>query len=113
MVMLMRDTREGMFLGPGGGGQSRSDGRFTIGEVPAGTYRVTASVPIRMNDSGGSGSFVRFGSGSSIATGGGAVSASSGAVATPSGGVEQPTEVTVSDADVSGVSVVVRRPVRP
>jgi hypothetical protein len=117
MVMLRGDGRSAMFLGPGGGGQSGADGRFTIGEVAAGTYRVTASIPITMNYAGGGGSFTTFGSAGGIVTGGAAVSASSGAVATGSvgtvvGGIEQATEVVVTDTDVSGVRVVVRRPAR-
>jgi protocatechuate 3,4-dioxygenase beta subunit len=105
MVMLMGDPRGGMFLGPrGGGGQSRVDGRFTIGYVTAGSYRVTASIPIGMNGAGGRGSFVTFGSGG-IVSGGAAVGAAGGVV-------DQPTEVVVTDADVSGVRVVVRRPAR-
>ena len=43
MVMLMGDPRSGMF-GPAGSAQSQDDGRFVIGEVPAGSYRVTASI---------------------------------------------------------------------
>ena len=116
MVMLMNDPRSGMFLGPGGGGQSRDDGRFTIGEVPPGSYRLSASIPIRMNGAGGGGSFVSFGSGGTIVSGGAAVGAVSGGVAGGAtggpGGTDQPTDVTVTDADVSGVRVVVRRPAR-
>jgi hypothetical protein len=104
-----------MFMGSIASGPSRGGGRFTIGEVSAGSYRVSASIPIRMNGSGG-GSAVTFGGGA-IVTGGAAVSASSGAVPTESlgvaGGVEQPVAVTITDADISGVRVVVRRPVRP
>jgi protocatechuate 3,4-dioxygenase beta subunit len=129
MVMMMGDPRSGMFMGPAGGGQSRADGRFTIGEVPAGTYRVTASIPIRMNSPGSNGGFVTFGTGPIVngsAVSSGAVSSgavSSGVVAGVTGGVvgsvagvavvggEQPTEVVVTDTDVSGVRIVVRRPV--
>jgi protocatechuate 3,4-dioxygenase beta subunit len=108
-VMLMNNPRNGMFLGPGGGGQSRDDGRFTIGEVPPGTYRLSASIPIMVNGAGGSGSFVGFGSGGTIVSGGAAVGGvTSGMV----GGIDPPTEVTVTDANVSGVRVVVRRPAR-
>jgi hypothetical protein len=60
-----------------------------IGEVPAGSYRVTASVPMSVSGSGG-----------------GFVSFSSGIV----GGIERPIEVVVTDADVKGVRVVIRRP---
>jgi protocatechuate 3,4-dioxygenase beta subunit len=115
MVMIIPDGQNRMFMGSIASGPSRVGGRFTIGEVSAGSYRVSASIPIRMNGSGG-GSAVTFGGGA-IVTGGAAVSASSGAVPTESvgvaGGVEQPVAVTITDADVSGVRVVVRRPVRP
>ena len=119
MLMLMGDPRGGMFLGPrGGGGQSRADGHFTIGEIPAGSYRLSASIPIRMNGAG-SGGFVTFGSGAIRSGGaaggasGGAVGAvSGGAVASVPGGLDQPTEVVVTDADLSGVRIVVRRPAR-
>jgi hypothetical protein len=115
MMMLMSDPRAGLLMGPGGGGQSQHDGRFTIGEVPAGSYRVTASIPIRMNGAGGGGSFVSFGS--TIVSGGAAVggAVSGGVVGGVRGGLvggDQPTEVVVTDADVSGVRVVVHRPAR-
>jgi len=113
MVMMMGDPRSGMFMGPVGSGQSRADGRFTIGEVPAGSYRVTASVPLRMNGSG-RGRFVTFGTGP-IVSGGAAVAASGGGVGAVSSGavasvpvIDQATDVVVTDADVTGVRVAVR-----
>jgi hypothetical protein len=119
MVMMMGDPRSGMFMGAIGSGQSRADGRFTIGDVPAGSYRVTASIPIRMSNPRLTGSSVTFSSGavpSSGVVGTVVGSASGGSVGSAGGvavaGVEQPTEVVVADADVSGVQVVVRRPAR-
>ena len=42
MVMLMNDPRSGMmFIGPGGNAQTGDDGRFSIGDVTPGTYRLT------------------------------------------------------------------------
>jgi hypothetical protein len=128
MVMMTGDPRGGIFMGPAGSGQSRSDGRFTIGEVPAGSYRLTASIPIRMNGSGGGGGVATWSSGPVLSGGtvsGGVVGGVTGGfVPTVSGGVvgsvagtvvggnEQPTEVVVTDANVSDVRVVVRRPAR-
>jgi hypothetical protein len=104
-----------MFMGPSGDARTGNDGRFVIGEVVPGTYRVTASIPIT--------------SWSSTASGGGGIGAvSSGVTATVEGGVvggvsagvvttfrsgpagmAQPTSVVVADANVTGVRVVVHR----
>ena len=85
-----------MFLGPAGNAQTQDDGRFVIGDVPAGTYRVTATV-IMTNLPGGvsGGAFTSF----SIRAGG--------------GGMEPPALVVVADADVKGVRVVTRRRTPP
>jgi hypothetical protein len=132
-VMLMGDPRSGMFMGPGGSrAPSGKDGRFTIDNVVAGSYHATATVPITMTSSGG-GVMTWSSSGGSTAAsvgpverqgvvtggvvaGGGAV-VGSGAVASGTpvaiggyGYMNQPTEVVVSDADVAGVRVVVRKP---
>jgi hypothetical protein len=116
MVMLMTGPRSGMmFMGPGGNAQTGDDGRFSIGDVASGAYRLNASVPMIMNSggaiagggvgfsevSGGGGSFTSW----SISSGG--VTTSRTVNATP----QQPQEVTVTDADVTGVRVVARRPV--
>ena len=118
MVMLMNDPRSGMmFLGPGGNAQTGDDGRFSIGDVTPGTYRLNASVPMFMNSggaatgggvgvstvSGGSGAFTSW----SISSGG--VTTTSIVNATP----QQPQEVTVTDADVRGVRLVAKRPPTP
>ena len=120
MVMLMNDPRSGMmFLGPGGNAQTGDDGRFSIGDVTPGAYRLNASVPMFMNSGGavtGGGVGVSTVSGGS---GGGAFtswSISSGGVTTTSivnGTPQQPQEVTVTDADVRGVRLVARRPPTP
>jgi len=120
MVMLMSDPRSGLFMGPGGGAHSEDDGRFVIGEVPAGSYRVTASIPIRMNGPGSNTGFVTLSGGSILSSGtvssGVVAGGSAGAVVSGAGavvsGFDQPAEVVVADADVSGVRVMVRRPAR-
>lgn len=97
MVMLMGDSRGGM-MGSAGNSVSHANGRFDIDDVPAGRYRINASIMMRMTASGGG-----------SVTGGGSVSwssASSSGAAT----MAQPIEVVVTDADVSGVRVVARRP---
>ena len=110
MVMLMNDPRNGMaFLGPGGNTQTGNDGRFSIDDVTAGTYRVNASVPMitsgRVAASGGaSGGISNFTSWS--------VSSSGGETTTVSGGTAA-LEVVVADADVTDVRVVVHRPPPP
>src|SRR5207244_11286401 len=104
MVTIMGDPRNGMwFMGPGGSARSGEDGRFVIAEVTAGSYRVSASVPVIMRGTGtGSATW------SSGVSGGIVGGISTGIV----GGSEQPTEVVVTDADVGGVRVTVRRPAR-
>jgi hypothetical protein len=97
MVMMFRESPSAP--GPAGSARSRSDGRFTIPAVPAGTYRLNASSPVMMRP--GSGDNGR----------GGGLSAS---VWSSSGGVTtmrspQPVSVVVSDQDVAGVRLVVRR----
>ena len=132
-VMLMGDPRNGMFTGPGGSrAPSGDDGRFTIDNVVAGTYHATATVPITMTSVGGgvttwsssggsSGATVVSGERQGVVTGGvvagGGAVVGGGAVASGApiaiggyGYMNQPTEVVVSDADVSGVRVVVRKP---
>ena len=115
MVMLMGDPRSGaMLMGPSGNGQSRDNGRFDIDEVPAGTYRANASVPMRMTGSAGAGSG-GVGSWTSSSVGSGGVTTSSWSSvggAEIAGTMQQPVEVVVTDADVTGVRVVIRRPVR-
>jgi protocatechuate 3,4-dioxygenase beta subunit len=116
MVMLMNDPRSGMmmFMGPGGNAQAGDDGRFSIGDVTPGAYRLNASVPMMMTSGGG------IGASSVAVTGGG--SFSSWSVATSDGvtttrtintAPPQPQEVVVTDADVRGVRVVARRPPTP
>ena len=122
MVMLMTDPRNGMaFMGPRGHAQTGDDGRFSIGDVAPGAYRLNASVPMIMNPGGAVAGGVG-GSGFSAVSGGigGASfttwSVSSGGVTTSTtvnGTPQQPQEVTVTDADVRGVRLVATRPPTP
>jgi protocatechuate 3,4-dioxygenase beta subunit len=98
MVMLMGDPRNGMFMGPAGSTQSQDDGRFVIGDVPSGSYRVTATVPFTVGTAGASGGLT----GGTFTT----FSSTTSSVGTP------PPEVVVADADIGGLRVVVRRPPR-
>jgi protocatechuate 3,4-dioxygenase beta subunit len=117
MVMLMNDPRSGMmFMGPGGNAQTGDDGRFSIGDVTPGAYRLNASVPMMMNSGGAiTGGGVGAVSQVSGGSGGGSFtswSLSSGGVTTTTtvnGTPQQPQEVVVTDADVRGVRVVARR----
>jgi carboxypeptidase family protein len=106
MVMMLSVPPGGMFMGSSGGAQSQSDGRFAIGEVTAGSYRLTASIPIRMTAPGVGGGFVAVGSGGVVGV------VTGGVVGGVTGGVVGDTEVVVTDADLTGVRVVVRRPAR-
>jgi protocatechuate 3,4-dioxygenase beta subunit len=127
MVMLMTDPRGGMmFMGPGGNAQTGDDGRFSIGDITPGTYRLNVSVPMIMTSSGGTaagGGIAGGGVGfSEVSIGGGGGSFTSWSVSS-SGGVttsrsvnaapQQPQEVVVTDADVKGVRLVARRPPTP
>jgi len=108
-VMLMGDPRSGMF-GPAGSAQSQDDGRFVIGEVTAGSYRVNASfMIIGGRGRGGVGS-----GGSSFAVSSGVPGGVTGGLVTFGAGglidVPPPTEIVVADADVDNVRVVTRRP---
>jgi len=112
MVMLSPDMRATSMFAGGGGGQTRADGRFTIGDVTPGSYHLSASVPIMLRGGGGGGSWVSIESGdrTGIVTGGAVVGgAAAGAVV---GGGQRPIDVTITDADVNGVRLVVRRPDR-
>jgi hypothetical protein len=101
MVMLMPDPRSGSFMGPMGHATTGDDGRFTIADVPSGTYRINASIPVMMGGRGGvtggvvGGNFTSWSISSSTA----------GAAAN-----EQPVEVTVNGANVTGLRLVTRRP---
>ena len=109
MVMLMGDPRSGMF-GPAGSAQSQDDGRFVIGEVTAGSYRVNASIMII----GGTGRGGVGSGGSSFAVSSGVSGDVTGGFVTFGAGgpidIPPPTEVVVADADVNNVRVVARRP---
>jgi len=115
MVMLMHDPRGGSFMGPQGNARSRDDGTFVVSTVPAGTYRLSASIPVTVRSAGGGGgSMVTWSStgrgGASVGSGGGGiVGAEVTTTMSGSPSMPQPTDVVVADADVGGVRVVVKR----
>jgi len=117
MVILMTDSRGGMmFMGPGGNAQTGDDGRFSIGDVTPGTYRLNASVMILGSGGAIAGGGVGFSQVSAGISGGSYTSwsVSSGGVTTSVNATpQQPQEVIVTDADIRGVRVVVRRPPTP
>jgi hypothetical protein len=105
MVMLVPNRPSG-FMGPPGHATAGEDGRFTFTDVPSATYHINASIPVVVGNGrggmvAGSGAIVGGGSFSSWTTRGGGRGAG--------GSTDQPTEVTVNGADVSGVRVVVHR----
>jgi hypothetical protein len=89
MVMLSSDARSGVPIGPTSNARTAADGSFSIGDVPAGSYRLSASVPVVWSNSGSAGGIV-----------------SPTSVVRP--GPSQQTEVVVADADVSGLQIVVQ-----
>jgi hypothetical protein len=115
MVSLAGDPRDGMmFMGPAGMTRTQDNGRFEINDAVAGTYRARASIPMSMSGGGANGGPV---GGVAVGVSGGAVvSGGSGGLVTwssnDSGSADQSVEVAVTDADVSGVRIVVRRPAR-
>jgi hypothetical protein len=70
-------------------GTAQADGTFRIANVPAGTYRIQAAMPVVVRTEKGSSTSVSFGA--------------------PGRG-PAPAEIFVSGADVAGVQVVVRQP---
>jgi hypothetical protein len=114
MVMMVSEGRgNAVFFGPIGGGQSDDDGRFTVGHVPAGSYRVSASVPMQLSGNGISTWSSSSGSGAS----GGVSARVTGGIASNgvvfnslSGSAEGgAANVVVADADVTGIQLVVKR----
>ena len=102
-VNLMGDPRSGMFMGPVGGTRTQANGRFDIDDVPAGSYRVNASIMMTF-----SGSVPGSGSTGWVSE----TYVSNGTVPTGAGSpADQPTDIVVVDADVKGVRVPTRRPV--
>jgi len=111
MVMLMRDMRSGSFVpGPGSNGRSGPNGRFTITNVVAGTYRANASVPMMMNSGGVVSWSSSGGSGTGVTTTTTTTSTGGATVTSAGARTMEPVEVVVSDADVPGIRIVVRRP---
>jgi protocatechuate 3,4-dioxygenase beta subunit len=116
MVMLMGNAREGMFMGPAGNAHTQASGRFDIDDVPAGSYRAHASIPITFSSTGGNAAGgVSTGASSGIVMSGGGggswVSTTSFANGTVTGGsMDAPVELVVADSDVTDVRMTVRRP---
>jgi protocatechuate 3,4-dioxygenase beta subunit len=113
MVMLVSDGRgNAVLFGPIGGGQSGDDGRFDIRQVPAGAYRVSASVPVQMNGNGMTTWSSSSGGGASGGTWARVTGGVSGGVVfnSLSGNTESGTaDVVVADADVTGIQLIVKR----
>jgi protocatechuate 3,4-dioxygenase beta subunit len=108
MVMLMSDPRSGGMMGPVGSSMSKPNGEFEIDDVPAGTYRLNASIVMRPAASGGGAvaGGVVAGASSGIAFG----NSMSWSTSSSDAAAAQPAEIVVADADVTGARVVVRRP---
>jgi hypothetical protein len=112
MVMLM-PARPAGFMGGPSHAASSEDGGFTFVDIPSASYRVNASIPIQLGN--GRGGVVTssgaIGAGSTVTTSGGTfsswTSASSGRRA--AGSTDAAVDVSVNDADVSGIRVVVHR----
>jgi Carboxypeptidase regulatory-like domain len=102
MVILMPTQLVG--LGVRGYARTLADGTFRINGVTPGAYRLNASVPVTFSSGGGT-------VGGSV---GGAVTSGSGGIAgssvSSSSGPSSMLQVTVGDADVTGVTLVVRKP---
>ena len=107
MVMLHGDPLTGGF-GPAIGARTGADGRFELVDVTPGTYRVDANIMIAISgaSSGVSGG-ITGGTYSSMTT------ASFGGTSTATRGAPTPPSIVVTDADVTGLQVVGRRPILP
>jgi hypothetical protein len=93
MVMLRGDPRGGFGAWPAGDGRSDASGTFIISGVTPGSYMATASVPITTNNQGASAGGVGFYTIDILRQ-----------MPSPN------SNITVSDANVEGVQIVVQRP---
>jgi hypothetical protein len=102
IVMVMPTQPIG--LGPRGSARTLPDGTFRINGVTPGAYRVNASVPVTFSSAGGT---VAGGVGGAVTSGSGGIAGSSFSY---SSGPSSMLQTTVGDADVTGVTVIVRTP---
>jgi protocatechuate 3,4-dioxygenase beta subunit len=115
MVMLMPAQLAVVGPGPRGSGRTQADGTFAIGGVAPGAYRLNASVPVTVQNGGtttssGGGTVVTWGGTATAGVRGGVASGAGGLVTySSSSGPASSIQVTVGDADVAGVTVVVRQ----
>jgi hypothetical protein len=121
MVSLTGDLRGGaIFTGPPGRTRARDNGRFDIDDVVAGTYRAHAMIPVQLGNGVGGGVTAGVAGGISVGASGSAMVAGSGSGGFvtwssndgSAGTTDQSVAIAVTDADVSGVRIVTRRPVR-
>ncbi len=116
MVMLIGTGRDGMFMGLGtNNARTRDNGRFDIDDVPAGSYRANATIPITFSSGGNAaGGGAGFSSGVVVSGRGGIntwTSITSSSDGTLSGAsTDTSVELVVADSDVTDVRVTVRRP---
>jgi hypothetical protein len=111
MVMLM--PTEFVAPGPRGSARTQPDGTFKIGGVVSGAYRLNASVPMTFSSGGGTVTGGEIVTGGRIVTGGvsGGVTSVAGGIVSYSSSVGPAStiQVTVGDADVAGLTVVLRK----
>jgi len=97
--------------------QTRADGTFTIGGVIPGQYRLHATIPIvwSVREGAGAGGSATFSGGTISGTSsgdivGGTFTSTGGPIRDGRSGRPEPLEVNVSDADITGLRIVVPAP---